>query len=467
VTFVNEGPDVIGSLEGTVFAAAEGSPSAWQTFYVEAQLPLASVGPASNNPAYLVVPTLKFYNSTQSSLTTIVPIDVSFRDGLPDGDARKQNFGLQMTLGSFRYPFINTETALTATVNLESVIWSETSDPKTIRASNTFEPKEAAGLPTAACVLSGRYIMFKRRAFWVFKGTSDPDNPILPESPATMTDGCLGPRALAVMDDEAYFIGENGVYRFRIGGYPQDICGEGMFETIMARGANWVENQSTYNMPLIAIDRKYREVWVYTQKGTLFCYHMADSNAPSAASALFQQSGKGAWTQHDVGGAEVAAMAYNPITQEMEFSFGGHGLARLDPSVTAQDTIDNTGTLYPVTKDIILKPFELYAPRYELCLHDIGIYHLANYTQAGEALWAYISFDRGATYPKFNEVRFDQTKPRIPISIFEAGLSVQVKLSHIGSAGESAWCVSRAESTMELMGGEWPLSRPTQLGSNL
>ncbi len=459
LTWTNEGSDVLQALESYVPNAS--TDQRFATNYLTATVP------ARTNTVYVTY-RLKLYNSSSPALSVLAPVDVSLSDGLADGDPRKANFGQQFTAGDFFFPFINTETATSATVNLSSWIWTETSQPKVIRAANTEEPQEAAGLPTAACVLSGRFIGFKRRAFWVFKGSADPDNPLLPESPATMTDGCLGPRAVAVVDDEAFFIGENDVYRFRVGGYPQGLCGDAMMETIMDRGADWVENQATYNMPLIAIDRKYGEVWVYTQKGKLFCYHLPETSAPSAASALFQQSGKGAWTTIDVGdGFEIAAMAFNPITQEMEFSIGGHGLARLDPNVTAQDTIDNTATLYPVTKDIILKPFELYSPRYELCLHEIGIYHLASYTQAGEALWAYVSFDRGATYPKFNEVRFDPANPRIPISIFQAGLSVQLKLSHIGSAGEAAWCVSRGESTMELMSGEWPLSRPTQIASSL
>lgn len=456
VTWTNRGPQIIGSSEFTLTPD-----SAWLPHYV-----LGTVAYLAHSIPIAI--RVKFYNSSVTALTSLVSVGVSLRDGLADGNPLKRDYGCQITLGDFFYPFFNQESSASATVSLSSWIWSETTQPKVIRAANTEEPQEAAGLPTAACVLSGRFIGFKRRAFWVFKGSSDPDNPLLSESPATMTDGCLGPRALAVIEDEAYFIGENEIYSFRVGGYPRPICGDAMFETIMARGANWVENQSVYNMPLLAIDKAYGEVWVYTQKGKLFCYHMPETSAPSAASALFASGGnKGSWTTHDVGGAEVAAMAFNPITQEMEFAFGGHGLARLDSSVTAQDTIDNTGTLYPVTKDIILKPFELYSPRYELCLHDIGIYHLASFTQAGEALYAYVSFDRGATYPKSNEVRFDPANPRIPISIFQAGLSVQVKLSHVGSAGEAAWAVSRGEATLELMSGEWPLSRPTQIASNL
>lgn len=456
VRWTNIGTDILGQHQDV--CAANGQ---WQRYDV-------SMLVNKTHSTLKIGMRLKFYNDAQTALVTLGTVDATLRDGLTDGDARKANYGWQITAGDRFFPFFNAESTNITTSMLNSWIWSETTQPKVFRGANSFEPQEAAGLPTAACVLSGRFIGFKRRAFWVFKGTSDPDNPLLPESPATMADGCLGPRAVAVFADEAFFIGENEVYSFRVGGYPRPLAGDAMFETIMERGANWVENQPVYNMPLIAIDRAYGEVWVYTQKGKLFCYHMPESSSPSAASALFSGSpNKGSWTTHDVAGAEVAAMAFNPITQEMEFSFGGHGLARLDPSVTAKDTIDDTGTLYAVTKEIILKPFELYSPRYELCLHDIGIYHLATYTQAGEALYAYISFDRGATYPRFNEVRFDPTNPRIPISIFQAGLSVQLKLSHVGSAGEAAWCVSRGEATMELMSGEWPLSRPAQIASTL
>lgn len=439
--WTNEGLDVIGSTP-YILPNATAAPE-WTTLFVTANVPQCT------NNAY-ISPRLKMFNAAIPTIT-LAPIEISLRDGLADGDPAKRNYGQQFTTGDYFYPFVNTESTASATVNIEDLVWSETAQPNRIRAANTYKLREVAGLLTGGTVLKGRLVTFKRTGFWIFKGTEDPDNPVLPETPARVGIGSLSPVSLDVLDDELFWIAENECYRMKLGSEPVPFCGDSMREEIMSRGVNWVESQSTYNLPILSIDSKNSEVYVYTQKGKLYIYNLASE----------------AWSVCDIQSREVAGMLFNPVTGKMQISLGGKGLIRLDDTVTSKDTIDNTATQYPVSKDITLRPFELTYPRAELCLHDVGVYHLVTASQSAEVLYCYTSVDRGATFSRFVEVRFDTAVPRIPFSMYQFGLTVLPKISHVGSAGRAAWSLSKAEALVELLTGEWPWIQPTQIAASL
>ena len=458
VTWTNEGSDVVASMAGTVFNVTD--VPTFTPYFLDCLLPAAT-----NLVSYRA--RVKFYNADTTALTTLAPIDISYRDGLSDTNPAKACHGSQWTAGPYHMPFINKETTTTLSrqANLESIIWSEILEPSTFRGVNNYEPKEAAGLPTALKVSGGRLLLFKRRAMWQFYLTEDPDNPILPETPARIGVGALGPRAIDVLDDETFFIGEYEVYRMKIGYAPRPLGGTAMREAIFDYGANWVESQATYNEPLLAVDRKNREVWVYTQKGKLFCYHIGDEATPDAYRPLTPEDGK--WSEHDINGQEISEMAFNPTTDEMYIAIGGKGLVRLDPSATAKDEIDSTLTLYSVSKDITFRPIEAFSPRYDALLNEIGVYHTATAAQTNETLTLSISLDRGTTFAYTNVVRFDPAVARIPITVWESGPSITLKLTHTGQTGKAIWSFSRAEAALQLKRGEWPQVFPTQISNTL
>lgn len=389
-----------------------------------------------------------------------MPVDMAFKDGLADGDPGKKNRGFQVTSGDFRFPFVNTESAATAALDMNAIICTEALDVKRIRAVTTFELPEQPGYPTAATTLWGRYLVFKRAAFWVFTGNQDQKSldviPIRRER-VHKNIGCVGPRALDSIDSSLYFIGEDTIYVLRSSdSEPEDICGDAMRETIMERGSDWVESQATYNMPILRIDQKNKEVWVYTQKGKLFCYNLARKQ----------------WTSHDVMvggvGVEVADMMFSPNTRKMYVAWGGYGLSRLDFSAAnAKDTIDSLGTTYDVTQDIVARPYEPYAPREDTTVDSMGAFHLATATQANSTLSAFVSMDRGVTFPYELEFDFDLDEPRISIDLFESAPSLTLKLSRVGDTGATAWAVSKFDA--EIIGGgqEWPQTRPTLVDSSL
>ncbi len=401
-------------------------------------------------------------------------VDLSLKDGLADGDPRKANRGFQITTGDFNYPFVNTETATTNTVDLNSIIWTEIGLPNTIRASNTYKLPETSGYPTAAVgPVTSRYAVFKRNSFWVFQGTSDPDIPIQRES-LNRDVGCLGPQAIDVFEDTIFFIGENEVYRMKIGSEPIPLCGVGMREEIMNKGANWVELQSTYKRPLLKVDKKFRELWVYTQKGLLYCYHLGDEAIPPAFRAYSPQVGM--WTRHKVStGIEVDAFLWNSNTQNLYVSFGGSGITRLNyAAATSQDTIDNTATNLSVSSTVTMKPIEVYQPpRFDAILEEIRFLHAATESQTGDTLTASYSFNQGSTYTKSDAVTISPLSVAgefIPLRLpaWESGPTVTVKLVHAGNAGEAAWSLSqRAYAMINVLVGEYIQSNQTEGAATL
>lgn len=452
VTWTNVGPSVFNALEDVV-PSISASPD-FTAFYLSAAVP--------PRPTTVEIGMrLKFWNTDNPSLLHLSPIDISLKDGKADTDPSKANHGWQWTAGLFLNPFFNCETALFRVINLEDVIWSETSQPSIIRATNFFQLQEEAGLPTAGAISAKRLVVFKRQAFWTFSGTGEPDNPLLPED-TQIGIGALGPMALDQMYNTLFFLAEDSVYSMIVGSPPQDIAGDAMRRQIMARGSAWVESQATFNMPLIACDRKNRDVWVYTQRGILFCWHGTT----------------GQWSQHDVGQdgtLDVSALAYNPVTQEMEVAFGGRGLTRLDPSQTYGNTLDtiDDGTAITSSAEVVLRPVELFAPRGDAIVEEIAPYHSIQtkedgtyFTQAG-TLTMRVSYDRGKTFPNFDTVTFDVDEPRIPLALFQFGNSVTLALKYEGPLGAYAWALSKTEATVQLLTSELAQVLPSQVGSNL
>lgn len=415
--------------------------------------------------------TIQFVGGTAAvpNVLALNSFDMSLKDGLADGDVRKQNYGFQVTAGDFNYPFVNTETASTATVDLNSIVWSEIGLPNTFRASNTYKLPETSGYPTAAVgPVGSRYVVFKRNSFWVFQGTADPDIPISRES-LNRDIGCIGPQAIDVFEDEIFWIGENEIYRMRIGGDPVPLCGIGMREEIMNKGANWVELQATYKRPLLKIDKKFRELWVYTQKGLLYCYHLGDEAIPPAYRAYSPQVGM--WTRHKVStGIEVDAMLWNSNTQNFYVSFGGYGITKLNYSATTtKDGIDNTATTYSVSSTLTMKPIELYQPpRFDVILEEVRLLHAATESQTGNTATIYYSFDQGSTYAKSDAVTISPLSGAgefIPLRFpaWESGSTVTVKLVHAGNGGEAAFALSpRAYADINVLAGEYITANQTE-----
>lgn len=432
-----EGSDIVGSIEDYVLPTNDKGD--FSTLLVE------GVCPPRTNLVNLSV-RCKFFNSTTTTIT-LCAVDVSLKDGIADGDARKKNYGQQVTTGDFFFPFFNVESASSATVNLDAIVWSEILQPARIRAQNTFNLSEVAGLPTAAAVIGGgpqgRYLVAKRRGYWIFKRTSDANQPILPESSSTEI-GFISPRGWDTWGKEIFWIGENGCYRMNSdGGEPVEFCGEGMREEIMARGSGWVETQSTYNMPFLVVEHFNKEVWVYTQKSKIYVY-----NIPSNS-----------WSYFDCpNSAEVRTMLFDTIGQRMLVAFGGYGATRLMETSSAKDSIDDTVNTYTITYDVIPKPMELFAPRYEAALLEIGAFHNATASQSGQTIEVAFSHDRGSTWttaPGY-PAQFDVSKPRIPMPMETVGPSVMVRVRVQGAGGPAKWSLSKMDAKLQAKRGELP-----------
>jgi hypothetical protein len=447
--FTNVGSSVLASKEIDEFPSATDSPDV-QTYWLRFKVP--------SGDGLSVTPYIKFYTTKRPACTTLAPIDVAMKDGLADGTEGKSNFALQITKGDFYYPFFNTETATSATIDMPEIAWSEPGQPERIRAENTYNLTGVPSYPTAAAVVGGKIVSFKRRAFQVFGiDPNDADNPLVAEGEERPGVGCLNPQALDTLDDWLYFAGENEVYRFRPGDSPQPLCGDAMKELIFAKGSGWVESQSApANRFLLAIDKKERELWIYPQKGLLYVYSI-DRNGWSGPF----EAGMGTGTA----GYEICAMTWNANTGLMEFAFstaaaGTAGLARLDPSqAVAEDSISSSGTL-PVRWDFWLRPLELATPFYELLVEKIRMKLKVTASQTGQTFTAYVSKDQGVTWPKSNQVVIDPVSTgeyrRGHISLWQKGESLMLRLLHIGKGGATNGAISHVEADVQLIGGEYP-----------
>jgi hypothetical protein len=249
--------------------------------------------------------------------------------------------------------------------------------------------------------------------------------------------GCVGPRALDVYEDIIFFIGESDIYQMEPGDTPTPICGDGMREEIMDQGANWVEAQGTYNMPLLVIDKRRLILWVYTQKGKLYAYDLRAKM----------------WSTHQVGdGFEVAAMLWNQNTGNTYVAFGGHGLARMDyatgATTGANDTIDNTATTYPGTMSITFKAVEI-----EDRDGEPQEFHMESLTPrvsckvAGQQITGSYSFDGGETFPKAQTLSITslttgkQYKP-VRLDCRQTDVTITPKIAVTGKLGEAAFAIS-------------------------
>ncbi len=64
-------------------------------------------------------------------------------------------------------------------------------------------------------------------------------------------------------------------------------------------------------------------------------------------------------------------------------------------------------------------------------------------------------------------VQFDPTVARIPITAWEMGPSLMLKLSHSGNAGPAVWALSKAEAILQIKRGEYPQVYPTAISNTL
>lgn len=436
-----DGSSIIGSSENFLPVNTSNN---WYTFYCTGTL-----APRGTATTFTIGCRFKFGN-TLSSTITLAGIDVSYKDGLTDGDPRKQNYGAQLTFGDSFFPFFNYEAASFSNINIDAVIWSEINNPKQILAKNTYPLSEIAGIATTSMVCDGRLVVAKRKGMWIFKGVPDINEPILPET--VLPFGIIGPQAVDVARDKTmYFIGEQHVCSMKIGdASPKFLDSPGMYEEIMARGANWVESQSTYNMPLLAIDHANRDVWVYTQKGKIYIY-----NIDTATWGYYDTNPTGT-------AAEVQAMMFDPVGNRMVVSWGGASATRFDETSDATDSIVTGGaTPWNLQSDLILKPFELFAPRYEATLLELGLYHIATIQQG--SLTPSYSINQGSTFttPSGYPITTYLTANRIRLPLAVTGPSATIKLARTGAGGKRNWSVSKLDALLRVHRGEIPYTNAT------
>jgi hypothetical protein len=377
--------------------------------------------------------------------TELVPIDFAYEDGVPDGSARKESHGAQLTGTLYSQPYFNQDTSGgTALVPmLDRALWSEPFAPQVVAPDNSYNVIDVAGGITAQLVHDD-LMMAKRRAIFVYGVTGDAGIPILIKR--TIRSGIIGGRAYDIgPDGELYYIGETDCYVWPADGDPKTFLTDAMRSEVMNKGAaTWVELQAApCNMPLLAVDIARRRVLLYAQKGIIHVYDINNK----------------AWSTIDAGGNEIADMIYNPNTGNVYVAFGTApagtpGLARLDDSETnTEDQISDSGTI-PIVAQIMTRPIEV-TPREFLTVHQARVSNAITASQSGQTTKALVSLDQGVTFTR-------EVAGRVPtgggsfepttFEIFQTGPSVTLMFEHTGKGGPENWNVSGIEVDVQSNG---------------
>lgn len=447
VTWICDGPDALGSLPATLPTISE--ESEFLPYFVRG---VHQPSPASSK----VGVRLKFGTAAVGTIT-LVPIDISLRDGVTDGDLTKRCFGQQLTTGKFIYPFFNQQSSATATIALDNdLYYTETSDPNTILGASFQRLSDLPGRVTASAVVGGRYVAFKRQGMWVFQGGTDPNIPLIRERFFANV-GCLGPRAWCVFEDVLYFACDYEVYRWTPGGVPEPLCGDAIREELYTK-ATFIETKEAANpaMSLVAgltVDEKNRDLIVSLQKGFWHCMDLDTGRWSRFSEAAYTTA---------VLGPSLHCPTWNSLTKHIYY---GIAVSRYDDSSTAESTFSG---LTSVTSTVTLRPL----PRSEIGLDKIWISHMATGDQSSSTLAASVSFDVGATFTKTNTVRVPvvaaNVSGRFPIAIRQSGPRLVVKLAHLGNAGGASFTLTGVDAvTRVLRETERPRSNPVAVSSNL
>jgi hypothetical protein len=397
---------------------------------------------------------IKFGTPAQPTIT-LAAVDISFKDGLTDGDLRKKNHGQQLTVGKFTYPFFNQQSSDTVTIALDNDGYhTEVSDPTTILGNYYNRLSDLPGKVTAAAIVGGRQVVFKRHGMWVFQLGTDPNDPLVRERFFSEY-GCVGPRALLVFEDTLYFVGESEVYRWKPGGEPEPIGTDAMREELMNRGG-WIEtttnDSSLMGIISVGIDEANRDLLVATQRNYAHCMDI-DGKGWSRIVAHY---GAGLTKQ-------MTFPVWNRATRHAYLVMAGGLLIRYDDSATV-DSLGSTYTGAYCQETIIVRPM----PREETAIDGVWIHHMTSVTQAAtddgdpaSTLTVYASLDSGATWNIAPSTTITvpqiaaagaKLKTKVPLRTNAPG--AMLKFVHTGRAGTGTFTLTGIE----------PITRPLAQG---
>lgn len=449
ITWINDGPSVIGSRELNVPPVSE---------FPEGQVVAIQAALQKPHGNTKVSVKIVFGNTATTSVSTDESIDISVRDGLTDGTLGKANHGQQITRGAFSFPFFNQESSAATVVEIGDKIYlSEPGDIANVTGQAFYVLRDTADDLTAGFVhRKNRLCAFKRVSVTTYvPNEADPDNPLIREGGSDGA-GALHAKAIDACDNIVYGIGENFVWAWQPGSEFEDICGDGMRDLVMDKSsATWVESQATYNVPILTIDQARKIVYVYTQKGRIFGYRIPTKD----------------WFIVDVNayGFEVRDMLWHQGTGKLYVSWGGQQGARLDHAVSNQsDAVNNSGTTYPVVSQTDV-PVEFRGPQYDVILDRVNAYIKATADQTGQVFYVYVSEDQGQTFTLYNEITLPTgyNYQRVPIDLYQLNPAFIVRLEKHGNGGGENYTLSSAEAEINVMAGAFPTVSPSGVGSNL
>jgi hypothetical protein len=449
VTWVNDGPDWFVSKEVEVENATDNQ-GRFQTEFVTARIPPM--------PSAMTVNVRFKFGIPARTTWELWPIDIALKDGLTDGDVRKKNHGQQLTVGRFFYEFFNVESDDEAAIHFPNrFMWCEPGDAKDFRPANYSDVSGGEGGITVIRRLQKALAIFKRNTTFVYTTTGKADLPALFAGMFPGV-GCIGTRAIAEFEGALFFVGEQEVYIFDGSSAPTPIVGDGMREAIFDRNtATWVENQGTSKYPLLRIHEKNRQLWLYTQKATLWIYDL-DSKKWSAGNVT---------KDANEGTSEITDLAH--LNNKMYAIAETNKIVRED-SATTKDEVYVAGVVtgYNVTNEVWLHPMEAI-PREDTLLESIGLHHKITGTWDSDTLEVGVSTDGGISFPKTHTVTVPLStggKRSVDIVLWQREKNLTVRLKRRGKTGPTYFNIFWTEAWIQEDGLSLP-QQPTTVSASL
>ncbi len=460
VTFDVRGIDAVASVPLTMTLENAAATTIYKTF--EFEVPSRTVTPEWTTYTFQtqLPATTEIYVKYKAGNTSVATSPLKSFDVADFQVAGPLARGIQVTVGRYAYQYRTVDPAaqlIRDDAHPNRVIWCEADDPTEWRAANYIDLTESPGPVRVIRKGSGRLMVYKDNAIWVYRGVANPDLPLQRER-VLQNIGCGQPRAIDRFEDHHFFIDaiRGEVYRWDISGEPVPLCGDRMREYMFAASG-------LVTTPVLQVDSDNREVWVYTQTGVVFVYN------------LVLQS----WTRHDirtVGGTAATINDLIYMKAESETRRAMWASINGTPAQVVKLTVGQTqdvvqGTTTSPTASYEFHPMAQHATD-DVTVESLAIDHQITGSQTGSTTKASVSRDGGATFPDAITVTLAPlatagVSKRMQVPVWQTSQDVVVKVEHTGLAGPEYFNFTGGDTTVNSRGRGTQKTNPTPVSSTL
>jgi hypothetical protein len=334
------------------------------------------------------------------------------------------------------------------------IIWTETDNPREIRATNFMKVKDAPGPITLLRASRGRLYAFKEDSITIYTLTDIADAPLMKEG-TLHGFGVIGPRAHTRFNDTHFFSNGKDVWSWDGNSEPVSIIPAGMREYLFA--------QTTMAEEIVVeVDYDMKELYLVLQENK---YHVLNLET-------------GAWSEHDVigtTGTEVPVLDFiyakaKGDTKRRMWAIvrdvtDNSKILRLNATASVRDSV--AGVSQSIDAEYWFHVIESPGPRQILTLELLTIDHEITGSQTNSTLEVAISHDGGSTFTTLNTYRISPVAngDTIPIEIpfITSGKKMILRIKHTGDGTADVFNMSGATLMGQIKGPSLATSTPTVL----